>query len=242
MYYTSYLVSTVNEVFLVEKNKRFEATNEYEALVKLINRLVLKFEDEYKNDIIDKNIVLIVNNSELVTDLMSEDKRSDLPPSLNGLYVKIYNTMRDMNFTIIENLDGNLLSDTIIGDYSKFYKLVINLYLIIKEYQDINDEYYKKISKNDMAIQDILHFIEFSDPIMDKKVEYVDTIKKIRGDRRKIKNELAVLKQFSRPFNNISNTLNRLFNLQKSKNSYELDKYKKMFSTKEAREKLLKTL
>jgi hypothetical protein len=232
MYYTSYLVSTVNEVFLVEKNKRFEATNEYEALVKLINRLVLKFEDEYKNDIIDKNIVLIVNNSELVTDLMSEDKRSDLPPSLNGLYVKIYNTMRDMNFTIIENLDGNLLSDTIIGDYSKFYKLVINLYLIIKEYQDMND----------MSIQDILHFIEFSDPIMDKKVEYVDTIKKIRGDRRKIKNELAVLKQFSRPFNNISNTLNRLFNLQKSKNSYELDKYKKMFSTKEAREKLLKTL
>lgn len=242
MYYSSYLVSTVNEIFLAKKIKRFEATNEYEALVTIIHRLIVKLEDDYKRYLIDKNIFLIVNNKELIADLTLENRRLDLPPSINELYIKVYDTVRKNNITIIDDLEENLLNNTIMGCYNKFYKLATKLSLIVMNFQNVNEECYKRLSKNDMSIQDILHFIEFSNLSIDKRIEYVDTIKKIREDRRELKNELIFLNHFSRPLNKISNTINGLFNLEKSKDNYELYKYKQIFSTKGARDKLLKTL
>ena len=242
IYYTSYLVYTDKEIYILEKIKRFEATNEYEALIKLVNRIILKLEAEYTSCLADKNIVFIINNKELINDLTSGIKRSNLDCSINGLYKQIADRVKNIGITFREDFDEQLLQGTVVGDYSKFYKLIIKLYLIIRKSQGMNEEYYKSLSKHNMAIQDILHFIEFTELVIDKKIEYVDTIKKIRRERRELKNKIEVLGYFSPPLGYLLNTLDMFFNLQECQNHGEILKHKEMFSTKEAREKLLSSL
>ncbi|MBU3190749.1 hypothetical protein K9O30_15000 [Clostridium bowmanii] len=242
IYYTSYLIYTVNEIFILEKIKRFEATNEYEALIKLINRIILKLETEYTSCLADKNVVFIINNEELINDLTSETKRANLDCSMNGLYKQIADSVKNMGITFREDFDEQLLRGTVVEDYSKFYKFIIMLYLTIRKSQGMNEEYYKSLSKYNMAIQDILHFIEFAELDRAKKIEYMDTIKKIRKKRRELKNEIEVLGYFSPPLGYLLNTLDMFFNLQESQNYCESLKHKQMFSTKEARKKLLSSL
>lgn len=245
--YTSFFVFTDNKLVIVEKGKGYEAKNEYEALIKITNRMLLELEEKYNKSLLDKKIILAIANEEVHTDLIAESKKIGLDTSVDGLYKYLFDFIKKYNVLLTLDINDYLLKDTSLNinftHYFKLFELINKMYFEVRKSQLINKRYHKELSRYDMAIQDILHFIEFTDLNADKKIEFVDTIRKIRERRRKLKNEMEILTRFAHPLNKILGTVDRMTiksNSNLSEN--EVFKYKQMFSTKVAREKLLKTL
>jgi hypothetical protein len=205
--------------------------------------MTLKLKKTYNYNLLKVKIIFIINNEELVRDLTEESRRKDLDSSIKGLYEYVYKFIQEYNVILISKLDENSSEIQNVKVIDKFYELTNRLYSIIKKSQVIKAEYHVKIAQCDKATQDILHFIEFTNFNTDKKIELVDTVKKVREERRYLKNEVELLANFSRPLSYISNTLDSMFrNLNEVISDEEVMRYKKIFSTKGAREILLRLL
>lgn len=127
-------------------------------------------------------------------------------------------------------------------DY-KFYKLVDKIYLEINKLTDLHKECSNELSKCDLEIQDMLHLAELTDIDNDKKVDFVDAIKKVRERRRNYKNELELITYFTQPFSRMKKILNNVkTNAKREEIKVDYQKLKDMFSTKKTREETLKNL
>jgi len=123
---------------------------------------------------------------------------------------------------------------------------------IIKTLQEVVDtlnsidQYYDgltgKLSEVDLKIQDLLHYIETNKISILWAYKYLMQLKKLRMERRKIKNDMAILAKYSEHKNKMISQGNRQFlitELHKVQKQLEIP-YKNRQYTNEEIEEILK--
>lgn len=77
------------------------------------------------------------------------------------------------------------------------------------------DEYYEsltgKLSEVDQKTQDLLHYIEYNKISILWAYKYIVLLKKLRVERRKIKNDMTILSKYSEQKNKLLSSTNRKF-------------------------------
>jgi len=85
----------------------------------------------------------------------------------------------------------------------------------ITESLDEIDEYYEsltgKLSEVDQKTQDLLHYIEYNKISILWAYKYIVLLKRLRVERRKIKNDMTILGKYSEQKNKLLSSTNRKF-------------------------------
>jgi hypothetical protein len=226
--------------------KSFEAKTEYEAIIKILNRMIYKIVQADTGRLRKSQLIIEIRNQQLKNDLLSNNEKDDLDCSIKGLFKFIYDSIKKYNIKLVDDLfqyvyGGNgIESEFMVAEYLSMYQLFHKISLLIIKSKGVVEELYMQLSNKDMAIQDILHFIELTEINDEKKIEFIDTLKKLRLERRKIKDELELSKVFNNSFSRIETKLKGTLSVCKHVDkSSLLQLYKPMFATKVARQKIL---
>lgn len=241
-----------NKKIIIHESKTYKTDSEYEGYLKVLNYLILKIEKLYCNDI-ENLVVIMLDNKELISDLNSDTGRIvDIDKDNN--FSELYNSINTKNIKIelLNNESDNIMVykdeslDLLRSKKKELHDNVKILLGIVDDALKKDSKYYSdKISELDLMVQDILHFIESRDFSFDKKAEYIDSLKKIRQMRRDIKNDREIREQFRIFLCKFKGALK--VELRKKNNNinisdYEFHEFKRIFSSKEARNNLLNYL
>lgn len=92
---------------------------------------------------------------------------------------------------------------------------------VVKKLQEISDEldkidnYYagltEELSEVDLKTQDLLHYIEYNKVSILWAYKYIVELKKLRMDRRRIKNDMTLLGEYNKHKNKLPSLDNRKF-------------------------------
>lgn len=98
---------------------------------------------------------------------------------------------------------------------------------LLNELDDYQDSLSDELSKQDLSLSDLYHFIEFNK--MDSKACYrmVKELKRVLSKRRKIKNDMALLRTFESQKDRLQKKSNRDFLIS---NIHKQDKSLKQYS------------
>lgn len=92
--------------------------------------------------------------------------------------------------------------------------VIKQLHQIIESLDEI-DEYYEsltgKLSEVDQKTQDLLHYIEYNKISILWAYKYIVLLKRLRVERRKIKNDMTILGKYSEQKNKLLSSTNRKF-------------------------------
>lgn len=245
---TSFVAKTETGVTINEGKRYFKVNNEYEGFIKILNRMLRGFEKQLHDCFSSSYITIKLKNEEVVNDLRDKKKRTDLNSGLNGLFIFAYETIKKRGIELVAEFDKDRLNNNVtsrleLNDNYKFYELVDKMYLVINRQTNLYEECSNKLSRCDLEIQDILHFIELANIDDNKKADFIDAIKRVRERRRYYKDEMGIITYFKQTFSNMRTILNNIkINAEQEELTVEYLKFKPMFSTKRSREETLKNL
>ena len=118
----------------------------------------------------------------------------------------------------------------------------------ISDSLDEIDEYYEgltgKLSETDLKVQDLLHFIEHNKISILWAYKYIAELKKLRLERRQIKNDMFVLGKYAEHKNKLISSSNRKFlmsEIHKSKKQLETPYKNRQYKDGEIEEILKKS-
>lgn len=250
--YTKYVIEQ-NEKIVDYGSQIYRVNNKYEGYVKILNYLSLRIEKLLNGNITYSSVVIMFDNEELIKDLSAEvavtiDKGSD------NDFSELFSFIKSKNI-ILKQLsnEGNYISEYKNESLELFkykeeelYNNVKMLLCIVDNIVKKDEKYYSnRISQLDLMVQDILHFVENKELDSVKKIEYIDSLKKIRQIRRNTKNNREIAEQFRTILFRLKYVLTT--ELEKKNDNvniskYEFQEFKKKFSSKEARKSLLNYL
>jgi hypothetical protein len=245
---TSFVVKTETGITLAGEKRYFKANSEYEGFIKILNRMLIGLEKQLNDYFSSSYITIMLKNEEVINDLRNKKKREDLNSGLKGLFIFVYDTIKKKGVELVNEFDKYSFNDKVINrvdlnDGYRFYELVDKMYLIIKRQTNLYKECSNELSRCDLAIQDILHFIELADIDDNKKADFIDAIKKVRARRRYYKDEMGLIIYFAQTFSSMRKILDNIkMNTEQEELTVDYLKFKPMFSTKNSREETLKNL
>lgn len=223
--------------------KVFGSNTEYEAVIKILHRMLFKITQPQIDRLKNSQLILEIKNKQVKEDLLSKQIKENLDASIKGLYIFIYSAINKYKIKLVDDFIEYSFNDNSISEYLFMYQIINKIFLLIRRSKGIVEDAYIQLSCKDSAIQDILHFIELSEINDKKKIEFIDVLKKLRLERRCIKDELEISKILNGSFSKIESNMKKVV-LTNDQTDYNvlLQIYKPIFATKVSREKLLSSL
>jgi len=196
--FTKYVIQNHLGELIRKYSLEYFAKNELEGYIKTISQMICKIESS-KSKIEYSSITFNISNHELILILTASRSGENLGIDIQQMLKEILNFIKSKNVAIKlieENNKYKLIYNQykyLNEDYELLYQYQEELFAIITGL--LTKDYFHGISQLEILVQDILHFIENIDLENEKKIEYVDSIKKIRLTRRNLKNDMELRDQ-----------------------------------------------